>query len=116
MDNHPFFQICHSFVVDERWLVACDVNPFHFGEEGEIAAWIARTCVPKPLRGKGHGSRARRQLCAAADEHGVTLYSVPYAYGGDTGLSQAELIKWYSRYGFEHVEKGLWRRKPARPN
>jgi hypothetical protein len=54
--------------------------------------------------GGGNGSKTLAQICAWADEFGVTIEGTAKTYT-DTGLKLKDLISWYKRNGFS-VSKG----------
>jgi len=71
-----------------------------------ISLWIIRS-----KRGQGHAGRVMSALCAAADALGIRLRLEAHAYGRGP-LSTAELVVWYSRYGFRHTRGGTPDRVP----
>jgi predicted GNAT family acetyltransferase len=77
--------------VDKDTRSIADLSP---DEEG----WqINRINVPTVHRGNGVGSKLLKRILEDADAEGATLWLLPSATGG---LTQAQLVAWYLRYGF----------------
>ena len=68
-------------------------------EDDEVGVSLLK--VRRSLEGQGVGSRMLDALCALADRHGVALRLEVVPAGR---LSEAEIIDWYGRRGFERVE------------
>lgn len=85
-------------------------NPFDpreriVGDKAGIEAWpwygrIHLSFIRSFEQGKGHGSEALSHLTDLADKHGVPI-ELSVKRVGKNGLSNANLRKWYGRYGFK---------------
>lgn len=67
-------------------------------------------------RGKGHATDVLNDVLRWADERGIAMKLVAHAIGDD-GLPQAELVKFYEKFGFvldgdEVTDFAVMRRKP----
>lgn len=62
--------------------------------------------VQQDKRGSGLGGRFMKNITSLADELGVTI---ELEIGGED--NEFDLVQWYSKYGFKHVN-GFWRREP----
>ena len=56
--------------------------------------------VDPKQRGKGAAGKAMQDLIAQADREGATLSLTPEQFGGQGGLSTAQLRDWYAKLGF----------------
>lgn len=64
-------------------------------------------------RFKGVGTELMRQVCRDADKEQVTLRLL--ASSGDARVSQEQLMKWYSRFGFvQESDDNTWMRREPR--
>jgi len=88
-----------------------------FGREGNVwvgdpsrpilNGYVIQAIVTDPEhRGKGKAKEALKSMLAAADEAGVLLKLEPvpmkdFIKKGEKKMSQSQLQKWYSKYGFE---------------
>jgi GNAT superfamily N-acetyltransferase len=63
--------------------------------------YFNRIYTPPQYRNKGYGTKVLKQVIAWADKEGQHIYLDRNAYGAETGgLNDAQLEKWYSKYGF----------------
>lgn len=64
---------------------------------------------------KGHARALLHEVCTEADNYWVTLLVQVHAF--DDGMSDEQLVKFYSRFGFEQiqVEPILMARSPQLP-
>jgi hypothetical protein len=78
------------------------------------AIYVMKIKTSERLRGQGAASEALAWLCSLADEHSVTLCLEvePFDFGG---LSEAELLGWYKRFGFTGNAREMIR-EPAEEN
>jgi len=95
------------YVIPEEGLAAAiaDIVPLPGSKRYFV---ITRINVMEKFRGKGYGTRILNMILEDADKEGVILLLEPVPSGG---LSDKELIAWYTRHGFEW---GTWhmKRKP----
>lgn len=80
---------------DDMQIVQFELTPKH-GNNVELK-WIQAT----PMRG-GAGSKAMKILQDLAQQDGITLTLFPWDKGA---VSQAKLIKFYKKHGFQHIGK-----------
>jgi len=62
--------------------------------------YISRINTPYLHREEGYASRLLKEVCAEADQEGVTLVLTPVSTGA---MSYKALVKWYIRVGFEEI-------------
>jgi GNAT superfamily N-acetyltransferase len=73
--------------------------------------YFNRLVVNKNLRGKGHGRNLMEQVCKWADEKKFFIYNEISDYG--EGLDSIPgKVKFYEKFGFEHVQDNLVIRCP----
>lgn len=96
----------------KEWDAKLPVNPFYERESIlnnrsaiQIKAFDGKLMIDSIRsleKGKGHGSEALKTVLALADKYHVatTLHAKAF---GDKTLSNADLMKWYSRYGFKKI-------------
>jgi len=53
---------------------------------------------------QGYATQLVLNACEEADRDGITLVLWPRPYGDDIALSQAMLIRWYERFGFQVIQ------------
>ena len=80
---------------DDMQIVQFELTPKQ-GNKVELK-WIQAT----PMRG-GAGSKAMKILQDLAQQDGITLTLFPWDKGA---VSQAKLIKFYKKHGFQHIGK-----------
>jgi GNAT superfamily N-acetyltransferase len=87
-----------------------------------LNGYVIQAIITDPQhRGKGKASEILKRMLKAADEAGLLLKleAVPmksFIKRKQPKLSQPQLIKWYSKHGFEkHPESSLMVRKPKQP-
>jgi N-acetylglutamate synthase-like GNAT family acetyltransferase len=98
----PFYH----FSIDGERVGAICLDDYH--EEDQICLSLVK--VRRDKVGQGIGTMLLDMTCRLADEHGVEIYIeiVP------TGLrTEAELIEWYAKRGFEPVSGGYNAEGPA---
>ena len=61
-------------------------------------AALTRIWVPPSVRGQGYGTKLLKLVLADADHTNTSLVINPLSDG--TGLSNDQLVAWYSRHGF----------------
>jgi len=99
----------------------------HRGEvfvyEGEDAdAVVEMISVSTGSRRQGLATEALKDLCALAEQCGVTLYIEPAPVGKkEPGVTPTMLAAWYARFGFAPIEgaglsKKALKRVPAAPD
>lgn len=86
-----------------------------------LNGYVVQAIVTDPEhRGKGRAKEALKSMLSAADEAGLLLKLEPvpmkdFIKRGDKKLSQSQLQKWYSKYGFEKSkEANIMTRNPRK--
>lgn len=76
---------------------------------------ITKVQTPAKLQGQGLATKLIEHVCEEADKDGMTLVLWPRPFG-DIALSQAMLISWYQRFGFQVIQPDpvLMARPPGR--
>ena len=67
--------------------------------------YFNRLNVPPPMRGKGVATQLLTELTKWADANGINIYLDINPYGGEGGMSLAQLVMLYHKFGFESVNK-----------
>jgi predicted GNAT family acetyltransferase len=65
---------------------------------------ITKVHTPASMQGNGLASALMREVCAEADEAGMTLMLWPRPYGDDVALSASMLCDWYAGFGFRVIQ------------
>lgn len=78
-------------------LAIADVQPCNDPHTGFM---ITRINVPEAFRRQGIGSQLLQAVCDEASVENATLYLIPASSGG---LSQEQLIQWYTKFGFRRI-------------
>lgn len=93
------------FDLETRAIVNAD--PF----DSEPGVWrICRVNTPFRHRGQGLAGRLLDEICADADQEGVTLILEPSPDGSPGSLPFDELVAFYGRRGFVMDQDGMRRR------
>lgn len=99
-----YMEMTHEHPMDRnaRLLGYSTVTIFKSSDHPDTAVWISD--IRSLEQGKGNASKALKDICMIADEHGVTLELGAKAYG-PKHLTTTQLVDWYKRYGFTVVRK-----------
>jgi hypothetical protein len=69
--------------------------------------WFSR--IKAKVEGRGDGTFLMQRVCHHADQLKATIVNAINPYGRK---NLEQLIKWFERFGFEHVEENLVVRRP----
>lgn len=65
---------------------------------------ITKLHTAEQFQRQGYATQLMLDVCEEADRNGMTLMLWPRPYGDDIALSQAMLIRWYQRFGFQVIQ------------
>lgn len=79
--------------------------------EDMLIYWFGRIYVMPDKRNQGEGTLLLRKICEIADEKQFAIFLGINAYGD---LNTKQLRKWYSKYGWTYLKKGMMLRLPQK--